>query len=208
LSKERVRHQKSNQIIAHLCSEKRNFWRLNTFRLHRSIRYSSPLQTIQFYLRNRTTAHRTDLMGCTVDNLVKFWVCKLNFLRRHPSNQLNQKERKKVKQGALLHWKRKYSIGYDTTPSTPSDRWDWCWEKNEPKFDTKYGIELPAFISTPALKLLSNWWKFKLINSLSLRDEWSDIFRKNTSKIPGDNGSSLNSFQAKRVFGKARLYFH
>jgi hypothetical protein len=74
--------KKTNVIIAHLCSETEFFGGLNTFRFKRLIRYSGRVQPIQFYLRNRTKAHRTGLMGCTVKKLVKFWVCKLSFLNR------------------------------------------------------------------------------------------------------------------------------
>jgi hypothetical protein len=37
--------------------------------------------------------------------------------------------------------------------NTPSDQWHRYWMKKESKFDTKYGIELPAFLLTHGLKL-------------------------------------------------------
>jgi hypothetical protein len=42
-------------------------------------------------LRNRITAHREDMMGSTVNNLVKFCVCKLSCLKRDPSIQKGTK---------------------------------------------------------------------------------------------------------------------
>jgi hypothetical protein len=79
------------KVIAHLCSETEFLGLLNTFRLHRLIWYSRPVQTILFYLSNQTTAHRTDLLGCTVSNLWKLWVCKLSYLKRHPLIQKGKK---------------------------------------------------------------------------------------------------------------------
>jgi hypothetical protein len=61
------------------------------FRLHRSIRYSRAQHALWFYLGNRTTAHREYLMGSTVNNLLKFWVYKLSFLKRHLSIQKGKK---------------------------------------------------------------------------------------------------------------------
>jgi hypothetical protein len=74
-----------------------------TIRLDGSIRYSRTKHSVHSYLRNRTTAQTEYLMGSTVNNLLKFWVCKLSFLKRHPSNQKG----KIMKQHALLQWKEK-----------------------------------------------------------------------------------------------------
>jgi hypothetical protein len=94
-------------ITAHLCSETAVFLPKITpifaLRLHRSIRYSRAKHAVHSYLRNWTTAHTEYLMGSTVNNLVKIWVCKLSFLKRHPSDQKS----KIMKQRALLQWKEK-----------------------------------------------------------------------------------------------------
>jgi hypothetical protein len=79
--------EKTISIIAHLCSEMAVSDRNSTFRLHRSIRYSRAKHAVLFYLRNRTTAHREYLMSSTANNLLELWVCKLSFLKRHPSIQ-------------------------------------------------------------------------------------------------------------------------
>jgi hypothetical protein len=67
-----VSKKKTILINAHLCSEMAVFGQ-NCFRsFQRSIRYSRAKHAIQFYLRNRTSAHTEYLMGITVNNLVKF----------------------------------------------------------------------------------------------------------------------------------------
>jgi hypothetical protein len=58
---------------------------------------------VQFYLRNRTTAQTEYVMGCTVNILLKLWICKLSFLKRYPSIQKG----KIMKQRAFLQWKEK-----------------------------------------------------------------------------------------------------
>jgi hypothetical protein len=68
------------------------------FRLQRSIRYSRTKHAVHSYLRNQTTAQTKYLMGSTVNNLLKLWVHKLSFLKRHPSNQKG----KIMKQRALI----------------------------------------------------------------------------------------------------------
>jgi hypothetical protein len=57
------------------------------FRHDGSIRYSRAKHAVHSYLGYRTTAHIEYLMGSTVNNLVKFWVYKLSYLKRHPSVQ-------------------------------------------------------------------------------------------------------------------------
>jgi hypothetical protein len=56
-----------------------------TFHLHRSIRYSRANHDVLFYLRNWATAHTEYVMGCTVNNLLKLWVCRLSFLNSSPA---------------------------------------------------------------------------------------------------------------------------
>jgi hypothetical protein len=60
---------------------------LNTVRLDRLVWYSWTEHAVWFYLRIQTTAHREYLMSSTVNNLVKFWVCKLFCLKRDPTIQ-------------------------------------------------------------------------------------------------------------------------
>jgi hypothetical protein len=66
------------------------------------------------------------------------------------------------------------------------------------KLQTKYGFELPASIRIE-LKLLKTWANFKYINSLLARRRMIGYFRKNTSKIPVDNGSSLNKLITLKI---------
>jgi hypothetical protein len=63
------------------------FHHIFTLRLVGSIRYSTTNHAVHSYLRKRTTAQAEYVMGCTVNNLLKLWVCKLSFLKRHPSIQ-------------------------------------------------------------------------------------------------------------------------
>jgi hypothetical protein len=65
-------------------------------------------------------------------------------------------------------------------------------EEEWSKLQTKYGIKLPTSIKIIELNQLKMWAIFRYINSLTRRDTWYRYFRKNISKIPGDNGSSLN----------------
>jgi hypothetical protein len=65
--------------------------------------------------------------------------------------------------------------------------------KNDPLFQTKYGIELPASIRIiRVVNQLKIRAIFKDINSLLEKRHMIEYFRKNMSNIPGDNGSSLN----------------
>jgi hypothetical protein len=75
------------------------FWAENpTNRQAWWIRYSRTKHAVLFYWRNRTTAKTEYLMGSTVKKLLKLWVCKLSFLKRHPSIQKG----KIMKQRALI----------------------------------------------------------------------------------------------------------
>jgi hypothetical protein len=55
-----------------------------TFQQAWSIRYLRTKHAVRFQLRNRTTAQTEYVMGCTVKNLLKLWVCKLSFFKRGP----------------------------------------------------------------------------------------------------------------------------
>jgi hypothetical protein len=94
---------------------------------------------------------------------------------------------------------RTFAVKREKTPSvgyTPAHWLSKYRKKNAPKFQTKYGIELPTSFRIIELNQLKIWWNFKHINSLRKETHDTDIFEKNMSKIPVDNGSSLNSFQA------------
>jgi hypothetical protein len=97
------------------------------------IRYSRTKHAVQFYLGNRTTAHREYLMGCAVNNLLKFWVHKLSFLKRHPSIQKGKNETPHTYRG-----KRENSFRW----VSPASLIDPLQEEEWIKLQTKYGIEL------------------------------------------------------------------
>jgi hypothetical protein len=53
-------------------------------------KFHLPASQIDSILKSKTCcsiAHTEYVMGCTVNNLLKLWVCKLSFLKRHPSVQ-------------------------------------------------------------------------------------------------------------------------
>ena len=54
------------------------------------------------------------------------------------------------------------------------------------------GIELQTTTRINGLRLLEFASNFEYLKSLLVKDTHDRIFRKNTSYIPGDNGSSLN----------------
>jgi hypothetical protein len=108
--------KKAFSIIAHLCSETAVFGQKLTFGLDGLIRYSTTKHAVHSYLRNLTTAHTEYVMGCT---LLKLWVCKISFLKRHPSIQKG----KIMKQRALLQWKEKKTPYVESTP--PLNIFDW-----------------------------------------------------------------------------------
>jgi hypothetical protein len=101
LAKSLIGPKKTIVIIAHLCSEMAVLGRYSTQCFEWSIRYLSSKHAVHSYLRNRTTAQTEYLMGCTVNNLLKLWECKLFCPKRHPSVQ----KAKNMKYRALLQWK-------------------------------------------------------------------------------------------------------
>jgi hypothetical protein len=98
--------EKTFSIIAHLCSEMAVFDRNFTFRLDRQFRYSTKKECYSFLLKESNYRPFRVCMGCTVNNLLKLWVCKLSFLKRHPSIQ----KIKILKYRAVLQWKKKNLI--------------------------------------------------------------------------------------------------
>jgi hypothetical protein len=141
------------------------------------------LYGIQFYLRNRTTAHRADLLGCTVNNLVEFWVCKVSQLKRHQSNQKGKKwnnahfcseEENSIRSVALHHidWTH---MGCRVNPNSILSKESNC------------RLLLGSF----ELKLLKEWVNFKFINLLTRRDTWYNIFKKTCPRYPLTMGPLL-----------------
>jgi hypothetical protein len=55
------------------------------------------------------------------------------------------------------------------------------------------------------IKLLKIGAIFKYINSRTRRDTLYRYFRKNTSKIPGDNGSSLNKLITLKIIALTNI---
>jgi hypothetical protein len=106
-AKSLIGQKKTFSIIAHLCSEMAVFGRKSVLFLLPGLidRFDTQWtkNAFQFYFRNRTTAQIEYVMGCTVNNLTKLWVCKLSCLKRHPSIQKS----KILKYRALLQWKKK-----------------------------------------------------------------------------------------------------
>jgi hypothetical protein len=98
LSMHRLFTQKNKFNYSHLCSEIKVFGKNPTFRQAWSIWYSTTKHAVHSYLRNWTTTQTEYLMGSTVNNLLKLWVCKLSFLKRHPWIQ----KAKNMKQRALI----------------------------------------------------------------------------------------------------------
>jgi hypothetical protein len=90
--------KKTILIIAHLCSEMAVFVRKSTFRQTWSIRYSRNKACRSFLLKDSNYRPQRVSDGYTVNILLKLWVCKLSFLKRHP---LIQKS-KIMKQRALI----------------------------------------------------------------------------------------------------------
>jgi hypothetical protein len=136
-----------------------------------SIRYSRSKHDVLFYLRNRTTAHHTEyLMGCTVNNLLKLWVCELSFLKRHPSNQ----KVKNVKYRALIG--TKWIFG--TLLYQPASPINILRDEESSGWKPKYGIELPTSTRIIRVVLLKNWAIFKYINSLLAKRHMIQIFSK------------------------------
>jgi hypothetical protein len=55
------------------------------------------------------------------------------------------------------------------------------------------------------LKLLKIWVNFKYINSLLDKRRMIGYFRKNMSKIPGDDGSSLNKLITLKIIALTNI---
>jgi hypothetical protein len=157
--------------------------------LQRSIRYSRAKHAVQFYLRNRTTAQTEYLMGSTVNNLVKFWVCKLSCLKRHQSNQKG----KKWNIAHLSRYKRETTFRWIQIGTSPADRLNWYRVSNEPNYRLSMESNCRPQFGSFELKLLKIGAMIKYINSLSLRDEWSDIFKKTCPIYPVIMGPLLTN---------------
>jgi hypothetical protein len=113
---------------------------------------------IRLYLRNQTTAQTEYLMGnSTVKNLSECWVYKLSFRKRHPSIQKGKNETPRTyrgKRGNSFRWVNPASL------IDPLQEEEWI------KFQTKYGIELPASIRIIRVEAVENLSNFKYIYSL------------------------------------------
>jgi hypothetical protein len=73
------------------------------------------------------------------------------------------------------------------------------------KFQTKYGIELLASIRIIRVEAVENLSNFKYIYSLLAKRQMIGYFRKNMSKIPVDNGSSLKILIALKIIALANI---
>jgi hypothetical protein len=73
------------------------------------------------------------------------------------------------------------------------------------KLQTKYGIELPTSVKIIRLNQLKIWAKIKHINSLLAKRRMIGYFRKNMSKIPVDNGSSLNKLITLKIIALTNI---
>jgi hypothetical protein len=103
LAKSLIGRKKTIVIIAHLCSEMAAFDR-NSIRCFQSIDLTFKTKECHSILikdSNYRPFRVSD--GSTVNNLLKLWVCKLSFLKRHPSVQKS----KILKYRELLQWKEK-----------------------------------------------------------------------------------------------------
>jgi hypothetical protein len=175
LAKSLIVSNKKNSIHRASMQWNGSFWPkispIFAFRQAWVIRYSRTKHAVLYYLKNRTTAKTEYVMGCTVNNLLRLWVCKLSFLKRHTSIQKS----KILNHRALLQWKEK------KTPSggyTPAHWLAWYRKKNAPKFQDKYGIKLPTSSQFIELNQLKICWNFKDINSLLGKTHMIQIFSK------------------------------
>jgi hypothetical protein len=91
-----------------------------------------------------------------------------------------------------LYWENIAHRYARNSPTTPSNRMDSLEEKNDPNsrlsMESNYRPQLGSF----ELKLLKKWVNFKHINAFLRKRHMIEYFWKNMSKIPGENGSSLN----------------
>jgi hypothetical protein len=139
LAKSPILSEKAFSIIVHLCSEMAVFGRNSTRCFEWPIRYSNLKHAVHSYLRNRTTAQTEYLMGSTVNIMLKLWVSKLSFLKRHPSIQKVKNE----KYRALIGTKWIFgTIRY----YKPTSLLGLLRDEERSKWKPKYGIELVALI--------------------------------------------------------------
>jgi hypothetical protein len=141
-----------NQIIAHLCSEMALFGRKSTFRQAWFIRYSRIKACYSILLKESN--YRPDRVsdGSTVNNMLKLWVCRLSFLKRHPSVQKS----KTLKHRALLQWKEKNSFRW----VHPGSLIDLILGEETSQWKPKYGFELPTSIRIIRVEAVENLVKF------------------------------------------------
>jgi hypothetical protein len=92
------------------CNHNGSFWPkispIFTFRLQWTIRYSMNKACCSFLLKESNSRPDRVSDGSSVNNMLKLWVFKLSFLKRHPSIQKS----KILKHRALLQWKEKNSF--------------------------------------------------------------------------------------------------
>jgi hypothetical protein len=109
------------------------------FRQASLIRYSRKKACCSILLKESN--HRPDrvCIGCTVNNLLKLWVCKLSFLKRHPSIQKSEKcEILRTYRGE----KRKIPFRW----VHPASLIRLLRDEVSSELKPKYGIELPTSI--------------------------------------------------------------
>jgi hypothetical protein len=97
-------------------------------------------------------------MGCTVNNLLKLWVCKLSFLKRHPSVQ----KAKNMKYCALIGTKGIFGI----ILYKPASLTRLLTGKERSQWKPKYGIKLPASTRIIRVEAVENLGNFEYTNSL------------------------------------------
>jgi hypothetical protein len=109
-------------------------------------------RAIHFYLEESNYRTYWVCDGCSVNILLKLWVCKLSFLKRHPSIQKS----KILKHRALLQWKKKYSIRW----MNPASLNTVLRDEESSEWKPKYGIELPTSIKIISVGSVENLGKF------------------------------------------------
>jgi hypothetical protein len=95
----------------------------------------------------------------------------MNPVNRHPA----------IQKSKILRTTRTFAVKREKTPSvesTPPLGLIEYRKKNAPKFQTKYGIELPASTRIIRVVLLIIWAIFKYINSLLGKTHMIQIFSK------------------------------
>jgi hypothetical protein len=135
--------------------------------------------------------------GIIVKNLLKLWVCKLFFVKRHPSFQKN----KILKYGTLI------AIKEILLPMNQPHLFDWSdagrrlyhtqvYLRNRTTAQTEY-----LMVST--VKNLVKFWVYKL--SFTKRRMIGYFRKKNMSNIPGGNGSSLNKLITIKIIALTNI---